>query len=50
MSINNKKISPFGPAVWLARGNIYKNVLFYYMDYMYIYITYSKKGFKTYVL
>ena len=31
MSVH-KKISPFGPAVWPARGNIYMNVLFYYID------------------
>ena len=25
-------VSPFGPAVWPTRGNIYTNVLFYYID------------------
>ena len=25
-------ISPFGPALWPARGNIYMNVLFYYIE------------------
>ena len=27
-----KKFSPFGPAVWPATGNIYTNVLFYYIE------------------
>ena len=27
-----KNFSPFGPAVWPALGNTYKNVLFYYID------------------
>ena len=27
-----KKISPFGPAVWPAIWNIYTNILFYYMN------------------
>ena len=32
MSVH-KKFSPFGSAVWPARGNIYMNVLFSYIDY-----------------
>ena len=27
--VSTKKISPFGPAVWPARGNIHTNVLFF---------------------
>ena len=29
--MSTKKFSLFGPAVWLAIGNIYTNVLFYYI-------------------
>ena len=31
--IPSKNVSPFGPAVWPALGNIYTNVLFYCIDY-----------------
>ena len=27
-----KNVNPFGPAVWPARGNIYTNVLFHYIN------------------
>ena len=30
-----KNISPFGPAVLPAIGNIYTNVLFYHIDYIF---------------
>ena len=30
--VPSKNISPFGSAVWPAIRNIYKNVLFYYID------------------
>ena len=30
--VPSKKFSPFGPAVWPAKGNIQTNVLFYYID------------------
>ena len=30
--VSTKKLSPFGAAVWPARGNIYTNALFYYID------------------
>ena len=30
-----KNVSPFGPAVWPTRGNIYMNVLFYYIRILY---------------
>ena len=30
--VSTKNFSPFGPAVWPARGNIHTNVLFYYLD------------------
>ena len=30
--MSTKNFSPFGPAVWADVGNIYMNVLFYYID------------------
>jgi len=30
--VPSQNVSPFGPAVWPAIGNIYGNVLFYYID------------------
>ena len=30
--VSLKNVRPFGPAVWPAIGNIYRNVLFYYID------------------
>ena len=30
--IPSKNVSPFGPAVWPTRGNIYTNILFYHTD------------------
>ena len=30
--VPSKNVSPFGPAVWPVIGNIYTNVLFYYID------------------
>ena len=30
--VSTKNVSPFGPAVWPAKGNIYTNVLFYYIN------------------
>ena len=30
--MSKKNFSPIGPAVWPAIGNIYTNVLFYYID------------------
>ena len=40
-----KYFSPFGPAVWPARGNIYMNILFYYKDIPYPYIQYPTSLF-----
>ena len=33
--IPSKNVSPFGPAIWPAIGNIYTNVLFYFIDNVY---------------
>ena len=30
--VSTKNVSPFGPVVWPATGNIYPNVLFYYKE------------------
>ena len=34
--MSSKNVSPFGPAVWPDIGNIYTNVLFYYIDLLLI--------------
>jgi len=41
-----KKFSPFDPAVWPARGNIYTNVLFYFIDTSYPTILLFQEGYK----
>ena len=33
LGVSTKNVSPIGPAVWPAIGNIYTNVLFYYKEY-----------------
>ena len=40
-----KKFSPFGPTIQLARGIIYKNILFYYyIDYRYTWFNHDYRG------
>ena len=39
--VSTKKFNPFDPAVWPAIGNIYTNVLFYYIDRIYFLLRYK---------
>ena len=45
-----KNVSPFDPAVWPAIGNIYTNVLFYYIDYFFRFYNKKNKAYNYIIL